>query len=75
VKYGSRMALNDKLQYLWMKTYTKPILRLSIKFKVRVRVLNLMKKMRLKGIYLLMKINERGNCQGEFKIVLRFSNK
>jgi hypothetical protein len=31
--------------------------------------------MRLKGIYLLMKINERGNCQGEFQIVLRFSNK
>jgi hypothetical protein len=53
-----------------MKSYTEPILGLGT--KLRVRVLNLMRKVKFKGICLLMKINERGNCQGEFKIVLRF---
>ncbi len=72
MKYGSRMVLDYKLQYLWMKIYIEPILRLGTKLKVRIKVLNLMKKMKLKGICLLMKINERGNCRGEFEIILKF---
>jgi hypothetical protein len=47
-----------------MKSYTEPILGLGTKLRVRVRVrlLNLMRKVKFKGVCLLMKINERGNC-------------
>jgi hypothetical protein len=45
-----------------MKSYTEPILGLGTKFRVRVRLLNLMRKVKFKGVCLLVKINERGNC-------------
>ncbi len=55
-----------------MKSYTEPILGLGTKFRVRVRLLNLMRKVKFKGVCLLVKINERGNCWSEFKIIIKF---